>query len=334
MSDIARYAIALETRIRWLKWAQTEGRLSHQDFARYEYSLGNGPTYFMNTRFCEMVDEARRDIPDELLFDPSWMVTPSGFLWLEKPFKVPELDQESLPESVRRLAELVELKGEDRGLSISAISWFPIPDHIASRIVRKPGELTYVDQRADTGVSHATYFLVYIDNRIFKGPMRNEGFGMWSFFTLLPGDKVIERIHAFENAKVFDQGVYPTSRATDKLHEIRWIYTAMHLMSQKLAMRVEHTPPRATRKRMEREHIPLTPLLQVVTLRRMEEARQRDPQGAEIGWHWQWRVTGHWRRQWYPSEQTHKLVWIEEYVKGPEDKPFKPPRSVIYKAER
>jgi hypothetical protein len=27
-------------------------------------------------------------------------------------------------------------------------------------------------------------------------------------------------------------------------------------------------------------------------------------------------------RQWYPSEQRHKVIYRGPYVKGPEDKPF------------
>lgn len=36
-----------------------------------------------------------------------------------------------------------------------------------------------------------------------------------------------------------------------------------------------------------------------------------------------WWVSGHFRAQWYPSLQAHRVVWIAPYVKGPEDKPFK-----------
>lgn len=34
------------------------------------------------------------------------------------------------------------------------------------------------------------------------------------------------------------------------------------------------------------------------------------------------KVTSHWRNQWYPSENTHKRIWISDYEKGPDGAPF------------
>jgi hypothetical protein len=45
----------------------------------------------------------------------------------------------------------------------------------------------------------------------------------------------------------------------------------------------------------------------------------------------QWLVTGHIRNQWYAKTQTHKLIWIAPFVKGPKDKPFK---QSIYRVKR
>ena len=36
-----------------------------------------------------------------------------------------------------------------------------------------------------------------------------------------------------------------------------------------------------------------------------------------------WLVRGHIRHQWHPSTKTHEVIWIDPYVKGPEDKPFR-----------
>ena len=33
-------------------------------------------------------------------------------------------------------------------------------------------------------------------------------------------------------------------------------------------------------------------------------------------------VRGHWREQWYPSVQSHKPIWIDEHVRGPDSTPF------------
>jgi hypothetical protein len=39
-------------------------------------------------------------------------------------------------------------------------------------------------------------------------------------------------------------------------------------------------------------------------------------------------VRGHWRQQWYPRAAVHRPVWIDEFVKGPEDAPFRVPKKV------
>lgn len=36
-----------------------------------------------------------------------------------------------------------------------------------------------------------------------------------------------------------------------------------------------------------------------------------------------WTVRGHWKRQWYPSEQRHHPMWISTYIAGPEGAPIK-----------
>ncbi|WP_342314649.1 hypothetical protein LIX17_25725 (plasmid) [Mycobacterium avium subsp. hominissuis] len=35
-----------------------------------------------------------------------------------------------------------------------------------------------------------------------------------------------------------------------------------------------------------------------------------------------WIVRGHWRRQWYPTLQRHKPIWITDHIAGPEDAPL------------
>ncbi|MFI6432899.1 hypothetical protein [Rhodococcus oryzae] len=42
-----------------------------------------------------------------------------------------------------------------------------------------------------------------------------------------------------------------------------------------------------------------------------------------------WMVRGHWKRQWYPSENRHHPIWIEQYVAGPDDAPIKVPDKVV-----
>jgi len=298
--------------------------------------LQTGDTFYMNSRFCQLVDYARQSIPDDLKFEREWLPTKHGWMWLEEPFKVPKIHD--APVDVSRMAI------KDVQPKISAVAWAMIPeDVIASGKVASA-----VDGRPIK--PGAVEFAVYQDMDLFArdvlahfGPdcgyhhktQLSGGFGMWSYFVIQPGEDVITRIRAFEKfaTEPGREGSYAFEKTSDMLHEIRWIYTAMHLMSEKLAMTVEHRAERQTRRRMEKEHTPIQPLVRLVTLRRMEEARA-EGKHSEIDWQWQWHVQGHWRKQWYPKEQVHKMKWIEEYIKGPQDKPLKPAAITVYKVER
>jgi hypothetical protein len=117
-------------------------------------------------------------------------------------------------------------------------------------------------------------------------------------------------------------------------HEIRLAYTVFHLMAQRLTTIPRVPVDRATRHRAERLKQVAPPYIEVVTLRRLEVDRHRDPTGQAIEWQWQWSVVGHWRWQWYPSTRSHKRIFIEQYTKGPADKPFKAPGVKIFAAKR
>ena len=80
-------------------------------------------------------------------------------------------------------------------------------------------------------------------------------------------------------------------------------------------------PERAALRRAQRAQVPASEL-RVVTLRRPERHSHHDDASHEVEWSHRWVVTGHWRRQWYPSLDEHRLRYILPYVKGPDDKPI------------
>lgn len=83
---------------------------------------------------------------------------------------------------------------------------------------------------------------------------------------------------------------------------------------------------RADRRRLARSGRPLQEQeepIHVVKLRRPEhhDAGDHDGQG-DVTWRHQWWVTGHYRAQWYPSLDAHKVIWIAPHLKGPDGKPI------------
>jgi len=164
----------------------------------------------------------------------------------------------------------------------------------------------------------------------------SEGFAPWSCFLLRDGDVLGERIREFEDAaRTSTGGHYIEGRDADQMHEIRWVYAALHLMAQRLAVTVQHATDRVTRRRAERDGMTPPPFVHAITLRRLQQAREQA--GAAVGgreWNWQWLVGGHWRNQWFPASGTHRPVFIDSYIKGPGDKPLKPETTRIYVARR
>lgn len=90
--------------------------------------------------------------------------------------------------------------------------------------------------------------------------------------------------------------------------------------------------PRTIRRQIEREgkH---EPIVRVIRLRRKEHGQNSDSSGG-IDYSCQWLVRPHWRNQYHPSTGERKPVFIDAYIKGPEDKPFKPPKDYVFKVDR
>jgi hypothetical protein len=90
-------------------------------------------------------------------------------------------------------------------------------------------------------------------------------------------------------------------------------------------------PDRASRKRAKRVGLPEREIT-VVRLRRDQKSSENT--GTSIDYAFRFMVSGHWRNQWFPSLQTHRQTWIAPYVKGPDDKPFRPPQRRVFNLYR
>lgn len=92
---------------------------------------------------------------------------------------------------------------------------------------------------------------------------------------------------------------------------------------------------RGVRKRLERE-APTMPeqLVRVIHLRKRVHKYTGSEEGEHREYNCQWFVKGHWRKQWYAKAQVHQKIWITAYIKGPEDKPLKPPATRVFSVDR
>lgn len=67
----------------------------------------------------------------------------------------------------------------------------------------------------------------------------------------------------------------------------------------------------------------------VTVVRLCQRRDSSSGRGGAVEWSSRWVVSGHWRNQWYPSEKTHRPVWIAPHIKGPDDRPIKVREKVV-----
>jgi hypothetical protein len=322
----SQYIKAIEQRLEWLTWAQDYG---HEIWGKigdqypevlpmYKRTLGHGDTFFMNGKFCDLVDHARKDVPMDLAFDSRWLQAPDGWMWLGKPFTVPTAivaDAEDRTDPLsQHMKEFHAKEGWD--VVVSAVGWYHLP----------PGSKTREGREVNAG---ATEFMFFQDFRHYNP--KAVGFGCWSYFILEDGQKLGPRLKQFEDKARKQGGAYLGS---EEMHEIRWLYAALYLMSQRLSVSVRHDTDRHTRRRAERAGRVVPPFIRVITLRRLEMDRKKVGPTVPVDWQWQWEVRGHWRNQFFKSTGEHRPVFVESYIKGPEDKPLKPPGLKVFGAVR
>jgi hypothetical protein len=110
------------------------------------------------------------------------------------------------------------------------------------------------------------------------------------------------------------------------------IFTFWTLIQQRIGLPQKVQMSRAARRRAEREMAfpPEFGEIRVIALRRVNRHSfdDRDSDSEEVDWSHRWIVGGHWRNQWYPSISDHRQIWINPYIKGPDDKPFVPRDTV------
>ena len=83
-------------------------------------------------------------------------------------------------------------------------------------------------------------------------------------------------------------------------------------------------PQRQARRDASREGSPFAnEEVGFIILRRPANTRNgSSEEGEPVAWKHRWLVSGHYRAQWYPSEQAHHVIWIAPHMKGPAEAPL------------
>lgn len=100
----------------------------------------------------------------------------------------------------------------------------------------------------------------------------------------------------------------------------RFLYAFWRLCEQRIATVSAAEVRHAARVTAERAGVPAD--VRVVRLRAASRPAAPDGDDSASRWQHRWVVRMHKVRQWYPTEQRHKVIYRGPYIKGPDDKPL------------
>lgn len=139
------------------------------------------------------------------------------------------------------------------------------------------------------------------------------------------------------NTSIDERSIFGNWNVTSSdVRIMRFIYCFIQFISQEILVNRKSYVRRATARRAKRSNLTINPVVNVVQLRRKRYEHSADEtyEPSDREYSHQWLVRGHWRNQWYPSLGIHQPKWIAPYVKGPEDKPFKPSAATVHAVVR
>lgn len=275
----------------------------------YVEALSYSPSYYVENDMTEFIQHAAYELEKDHIcpsISETDLLTNMGFAYFERP-----------------LSYVTWVAGEEEPVKVylRALSW----GVTGGVLVKDP----YQDKLKPTD---GLFMGVFFDTKHVPEAQafKNKGFPVpsvvivdetaWSF--MIPWSELTwEEYWEDPNISVGTGTVNPEHASFRRL-----IYSFFHLISARI---YTVKLPRAARRRAERQLANPPPHygdIRVVTLRRSTTRASAVPEGLteEEGREWshRWMVSGHWRNQWYKREQVHRPIWIEPYVKGPEDKPL------------
>jgi hypothetical protein len=284
--------------------------MCHREYKMLQHAV----THYVSAEVLDLVTEAAELAENEPLFHTD-LPTPNGFAVFERPIVFPDLDPLSgkphptIKVYVRAMGWCMEtrmksLKTGDVGPGVS-VFLYTSKDDYADGYERTMREAGYQPNVVAEEVVDGNFGLIQFEVM------------PWRFGAEWGGRDEI----------AYTPGTVPQPIAQQR----RWFFTFMRFMWQTIIMRHAVTPDRAHRRRWERAGMKAD--FTVLRLRRIEDPFYRSD-GTGVGLDKRVKVRGHWRRQYFPSlgharnadgtmnPESHRLVWIDQHWRGPEDAPL------------
>lgn len=261
----------------------------------YQHELGRlidcDPIY-VSGDMCEVIAVAKDDFQPEPLLE-SDLITTRGFVYFDKPFLVPDRFEDPVTIAGFSWSRIIAHKDADEAARLRA----EVQSSGDAARDARGWEEKAIDAGAEaTGIA----ITLYASGDYGAGVPTMIPFHItpWWFNMTFEGNEI-------------DENDMPTGAAW-------WwkiVQVTFRLMQQKIAVKHQERPDRATRREAKKLAFPDEQTVVIVRLRR-EDSERHDPSGESANYSHRFIVHGFWRRQWYPSIKDHRQIYIDDYVKG------------------
>ena len=289
--------------------------------------LAEAVSHYISGDVVNQITEAAELAEAEPIFHTD-VITPYGFAVLEKPIVMPDIDPDS------------GFISDEIKVGVRAFAWMPATVYSTHADgTRSPGpglQMILYSTKQD----HEDYFVrTYEQSRHGPYPIAPEDRITWNLTSPYDFYALDVLPWAFGTPWEMRQGAAHTDGTiiASVAYFRRWFMTLMRFCWQEILVEGGDRLDRAAAKRLLRSGKPNRDYT-VLRLRRVyvpgiyDEADAGQGQGLQ----YRLRVRGHWKRQYCPSlgphrledgswnPESHRLMWIDPYYKGPEDGPLGP----------
>lgn len=255
-------------------------------------SLKNAECYYWSPQILDLVKEAAVSLPDTWSLKSQDIPSTSGFFWFARP------PREGLKAFSWTTCYYTGLDSGNRVLvPKDGVRW-PESNAIVLISFNQPMDPEWPGNRPLMGQ----------DELIFGQDLRDHKLQLVRAANMLNADlKEFEGMD--EDAQLFA--------------------TMLSFIQQRILISSRHSASRSTLRRIAYSGRSADSEVNVVKLRVIVRHAHHGESSEPVDWHCRWFVHGHWRDQYYPSEQCNRPIWITTYLKGPENKPIKDASKVF-----
>ena len=271
-----------------------------------EETLTKEPTTFVSDDIIDLLTYASERIEAEPLRETD-VFAPAGFVYLEKPLIV------NIPRQHFESGEL------DQVVGIRAMSWRTSENILPAAHIGQ-AELTRgitTNLYTDAGcVRYITGNHDFFPDTVPDNVITLVDVSGWAFDQLWRAPEEGEK-HGIKD------GIIVAS--PDTVIARNFLLSLFRFMWQELLLREPADLPRAIRRGAVRK-LGIEEPITILKLRRARSSSSSTGEGSRLDH--RILVRGHWRNQYYPSlgpvdsPDSHRMIWIDPHVKGPEDAPF------------